>query len=123
MVAGFGEWEENRDPGGISSADPDTPLKALPKASRSAIAALGCFICPLRRTRSPRYQIKQPRTIVRGFVTRAGFKPTTACLEGRSSIQLSYRVFTPKRQATAITSMAGKNKKKLDTFGQNHLWR
>jgi hypothetical protein len=25
-------------------------------------------------------------------VTRAGFKPTTACLEGRSSIQLSYRV-------------------------------
>src|SRR5580698_1748694 len=26
------------------------------------------------------------------IVTRAGFKPTTACLEGRSSIQLSYRV-------------------------------
>jgi hypothetical protein len=29
-------------------------------------------------------------------VTRAGFKPTTACLEGRSSIQLSYRVNCPK---------------------------
>jgi hypothetical protein len=28
-------------------------------------------------------------------VTRAGFKPTTACLEGRSSIQLSYRVEKP----------------------------
>ena len=25
-------------------------------------------------------------------VTWAGFKPTTACLEGRSSIQLSYQV-------------------------------
>jgi hypothetical protein len=29
-------------------------------------------------------------------VTRAGFKPTTACLEGRSSIQLSYRVITSR---------------------------
>jgi hypothetical protein len=37
------------------------------------------------------------------MVTRAGFKPTTACLEGRSSIQLSYRVGNrhPARGRTA----------------------
>jgi hypothetical protein len=48
-------------------------LKALPKASHPAIAGWGCFICPLLRASSHRYQIKQPRTIVRGFVTPSGF--------------------------------------------------
>ena len=35
-----------------------TPARGLLKASRSACAALGYFICPLGRTSSPRSQIK-----------------------------------------------------------------
>ena len=40
-------------------------------------------------------------TFSRHKVTRAGFKPTTTCLEGRSSIQLSYRVKFVRRQTGA----------------------
>lgn len=40
------------NPGRISSADPDTPLKALPKASRYAIAPRGFFVCPRLRASS-----------------------------------------------------------------------
>src|SRR6185312_17087395 len=54
-----------------------------------------------------------------GFcVTRAGFKPTTTCLEGRSSIQLSYRVgrigpaaVPPQGGRPQHCKTAGKNKK------------
>jgi hypothetical protein len=43
-------------------------------------------------------------------VTRAGFKPTTACLEGRSSIQLSYRVnnFTTANRSGEPAKIAAK---------------
>jgi hypothetical protein len=46
----------------------------------------------VRSKLAPFLNAKSPSRLRRAFVTRAGFKPTTACLEGRSSIQLSYRV-------------------------------
>ena len=64
--------------------------------------------------------MKKPRTIVRGFVTPAGFKPTTACLEGRSSIQLSYRVRYPFPGQTGVGN--GCKAKKKGVKGQIPLF-
>ena len=50
------------------------------------------------------------------LVTRAGFKPTTACLEGRSSIQLSYRVDPVAAKGVSLSEPAAKIKKiRVDT--------
>ena len=48
-------------------------------------------------------------------MTRAGFKPTTACLEGRSSIQLSYRVNIHRKMQPPAEMAAKLKKKQLDT--------
>lgn len=45
-------------------------------------------------------------------MTRIGFKPMTACLEGRSSIQLSYRVIPAGDGKVPSSETAAKLKKK-----------
>ena len=80
------------DPGGISSADPDTPLKALPKRPTAPIGAGFLHLSAESSKLASLPNAKNPALSCGALVTRAGFKPTTTCLEGRSSIQLSYRV-------------------------------
>ena len=86
------------EPGWTTFGDPNTPARSLLKdLKRPSIrfAAVRFFICPLRQTSLPRFQIKKPFNFVERplliFVNRIGFEPMTCCLEGSCSIQLSYR--------------------------------
>lgn len=53
-------------------------------------------------------KINKAMIIIALKVTRAGFKPTTACLEGRSSIQLSYRVEMVKATPEGVVQQPAK---------------
>ena len=97
------------DPDWIACGDPNTPARPYPRPPHPATAGWDCFIRSLLRVHSHRYRIKQPRTIVRGLVTRIGFKPMTPNLEGLCSIQLSYRAGN------------GRKNKKKSLRGQTHL--
>jgi hypothetical protein len=59
--------ENSREPDWITCGDPNTPARSLPKHFLQAVHPLrGCrlFICPLRQTSLPRFQIKKPFNFV-----------------------------------------------------------